>query len=766
MATKSFLTQEELHQAARRFEPISTHQEGVGVTHYPQLGKEFSVWLGAVLLEKFTSMDSWVDAGAIALGSWARDELCPLSDIDVLFCGNEKAALEIVRIFQEQGLKLRYRLPEDIEDWTKGVLPFDVLALLHARAFDWQSGEKLSEQQAKIRARGSKYLKDLVTSMHKERAQRLLRYDSVSNFLQPNLKYGPGGLRDLQQGQAVCEIFPDKFPDAHHAQQVLDYYRSFFLSVRQKLHLIGGGEVLTANEQLDLTHHFGFEDIRDFMREIQIGLSRISFYTDWIFARALSSRSQIMQVESAVIKTPQDVFKALAGDPSRLMQARVRSVVETVFAKAKRKSLGKLLNHFFSVSESENFLIALFRSRSLEQCVPELERVKGWVQHDHYHRFTVDAHLMQAVREVKRVFDKPKTLGRMADLVKELDDKDWKILLWTALYHDLGKGREGDHSSQGAELVKEDFTQMGLSLRMTLEVTWLVQNHLILSTAAFRKNPNSTSTWKDLLDRGVKGKRLLRLAVFTAVDIRATNPEAWTDWKEKLLRQLVAQLRSPQGTQFMQFLERAEAKKLEVSREFVSVLDPFVLESLPTRVLIKDYEDLKSLGGDLVDLVVRNQSGEIWIRFHRRQDKKGLFLGFVQKLYSCGCVIRQSSVRTMDLYGVYDWFQVKTSKSPAQLRKLLSILPEQKELNIPSVHFEKIEMVSQDENEVIYSFRGKDQKGLLLAAAYSLHSQGLFIRWAKVHTWGQQIEDIFAVSCPDDPQLVLNKIKLSLVPKP
>ena len=101
---------------------------------------------------------------------------------------------------------------------------------------------------------------------------------------------------------------------------------------------------------------------------------------------------------------------------------------------------------------------------------------------------------------------------------------------------------------KGAELVKQDFTEMGLPVRQTLEVSWIVENHLLLSLAAFRLNPQSSSTWKRLHRKGVKGKRLLRLALFTAIDIIATNPDAWTDWKERLLYDWVAAMKSKQAT--------------------------------------------------------------------------------------------------------------------------------------------------------------------------------------------------------------------------
>lgn len=770
MATRSFLNHDELSEAVERFRPIEeAPQEGVGQINFSQLGREFSLWLGEVLERRLSVLPHWQQAMPVAIGSWARDELCPKSDIDLIFCGPEEDVLALVNEIHEQGLKLRYRVPEDMEDWTQGVGPFDVLAILHARAFDWDTGERLSQQQLLIRERGATFHKLLIQAMVEERKKRNQRYDSISNFLEPNIKYGPGGLRDLQQALYVYELFQEKFVDAHHAIQVLEHYKNFFLSVRQKLHLMGASEVLTATEQLELAQWFGFSDVKAFMREIQIGLSRVSFYAEWVVERARASRPRIKQVESRAIETPSEAFRALKDDSSVLMQGRVRSRVDDLFHRTRmvsRRSLGRHLNQSLSFENSESFFVALFRSRLLEHVVPDLARVKGLVQHDHYHRFTVDAHLLQVLRELKRVHDRPKILGRLGKVAQQLDKSDWKILAWTSIYHDLAKGRGGDHSNKGVELVKRDFVAMSLSLRMTLEVAWLVQHHLSLSIAAFRMNPQAPSTWQSLHEKGVSGKRLLRLAVFTAVDIRATNPEAWTDWKERLLSDLVDSLKSRSATRFMKFLRAADSARLRISRAFVAELDPAIVEAIPGKHLLEDYRALKKSKKDLPAFIIKNRKGETWVRFHRREDRAGLFLYYVQLLYAVGCQIQQSSVRTLPDYGVYDWFQVKTTKSATQMKKLLDLVADTPAKVPAEVYFEKISLVSRDDQSCILSFRGPDQRGLLMAAAKALFELGLEIRWARVHTWGRQIDDVFSVVCEGDIEPSLDQLRTALQRSP
>ncbi len=102
----------------------------------------FSGWLGARLEEIFKSSPEWQECHPIILGSWARGELSPKSDIDVLFCGDEEKVKKFVDQVQEHGLKLRYRMPYNPEDWTENVEAFDILALLKARPWTPEGAKK------------------------------------------------------------------------------------------------------------------------------------------------------------------------------------------------------------------------------------------------------------------------------------------------------------------------------------------------------------------------------------------------------------------------------------------------------------------------------------------------------------------------------------------------------------------------------------------------------------------------------------------------
>jgi [protein-PII] uridylyltransferase len=762
MATKPFLKDDDLLAASEKLSAPSHAPTGDETRKLP--GPEFSRELQSRLLARLSSHPSWSKSGPIALGSWSRDELSPKSDIDLLFTGDEGEVLKLVTDFAKHGLKLRYRMPENLSDWTIGVEPFDLLALIGARTLGPSSMSaaastpalELVEQQARAFAKRREILKAMV----QERRTRTDRYDSITNYLEPNLKYGSGGLRDLEQALSLKVLFPEKFtgPDDEHAFEVLSYYKRFFLLVRQKLHLAeGAGDLLTAPEQAPIAKWLGYKSPRDFMKEIQRGVSRVSFYADWAFEVATASRNRLAEVESQKLSSPADLFKALRKDSSVLMQNRVRNHADRVFAsrglrkelgtkKALDRLIGRELTSFIDPSKPEAPLIALFRSRLIDHCVPEFRKIVGHVQHDQYHRFSVDAHILQALRELGRLRKKPKLAGK---LERKLSKQEWEILAFTCLYHDIAKGREGDHSVEGIAIAEHDLKAFGKTAAFIKEVAWIVEEHLILSSAAFKENPASPTTWARLSGKRVEKRRIPLLSTFTIVDIRATNPEAWTPWKERLLNEVVSNLENPSSSSAIQLAK--------LKPDWVERLDSFLVSMVPAVKISQDLEEtLAHREVDSAPKILKTKGGQTWIRFHSAEDKPGLFANYVGALSAAGLSVRHASIHTFKETGVYDWFEVKTEKSVPAIAKLLTLALAKRETATATatsnvkrpVHFDSISLVSQTSDEWIISFRGKDQPGALLQAATALAKAGGEIQWARVHTWGRQIDDVFGIKPP------------------
>ncbi len=743
MATKHFLTEIQLEEAGQILRPPAKLPDGSESINLRFHSGGLSDYLGKRVSGIFSAFSQWEKAGPIVLGSWARGDLCPKSDIDMLFCGDEEVTKKIVDDLAHQGIKIRYRMPEDPNDWTVGVLPFDILALFDAKGLTADAEEKLVLQRRKIHQDLKVHRGNILKEIKKEREARSIRYDSIANFLEPNIKYGAGGLRDLQQGRIILQLFPEKFKSNGRAELVLNYYHDFFLTIRQKLHLLGGQDILLAHFQEEISKWFGYKNKTDFMGQVELGLSRVSFYSDWMIALASGKRPE------REFETSDEALKVLAKQSDVLMQFEVRQKLDDL-----QKLSASGYKKYFQIKMGEEFFDSLFRSRIIDRIIPNLYPVFGLVQHDQYHRYSVDAHTLQCLRNVCRIYKNKKYLLGMKEIFSSLRKEDWEILLWSCIYHDIGKGSGKPHEIYGAEVTESDFKKFGLGKNLSEEVSWIVRNHLVLSQFAFRQNLRSPLVWQKLSDKGVGGQRLLRLAAFTALDIYSTNSEAWNPWKATLINDVVKVMEGKQTKVYLDFLKRAKKKKVNLLPEFLTGIDPMVVEGIGPEKLLADYQNILKTKTDLEPLVIK--ANRIWVRFHRKADRPGIFFELVEKLFNSGFNIHHAFVQTFVGLGVYDWFEVKTSMEAGRIKKILD--QEIPSKTLPKVKFSNIEIVSSDEKETVVSFRGLDQSGVLVNAAKALTDAGLTINWARVLTWGRQFDDVFGVT---DPQKRSNEELLS-----
>ncbi len=728
MARNSFLSADQKKQALE----ILASPEKIPTGDPEQLDifshQRVSEFIGDRALELFKAQPEYKDLEIILLGSWGRGELTSNSDLDVLILGSEAQVLKFKSSLELQGLKLRYRVPEDSEDWSKGVDIPDILSLWKAKALR-NSGQKILKAQQEKFFKDKIWKKKILKFVTEEKKVRKERFDSIINFLEPNLKFGPGGLRDLYQAQIILDLFPEKFPDSDYEVSLLNYYLGFFLSLRHRLALTDFSDQVVSSEQIELAKWMGFKDNKSFMRELLRGFSRIDFYTQWSFEKAKASGLRIKSVEKVKLKKISEILMALKKDQSFLLQHRIRREMDQIFKgiESSARSRGKALVQILSKSYPEKAMIAVFQSRLIDKLLPQMQRLFGYVQHDQYHRFTADAHILQVLRQVR-------ARG------KKLRPKDYQTLMWSALYHDLAKGMGGDHSETGEAWVQSDLKSFGFPQKFIQEVSWVVKNHLILSEAAFRKNAKDPATWKYLFDQGLTSDRLRILKEFTIVDICGTNPEAWNKWKARLLDELCLTLEKGGTHNLIQ--AQARLSKL-LKPQQIDSLDSSLLEQIPAAILIKDFQNLQKKKFSEFEILHVKQ-GRLWIRFYQAEDKKGVLLSVTQRLFALGISIQNAVIQTIPGVGVYDWFQVQSSKG----RKTLEfVLAQNKSVHadIPKVRFSEVEVVSRSPKEWVISFKGQDQRGMLLRACQALTEANFEISSARVHTWGRQVDDLFHI---------------------
>lgn len=757
MATRNFLNTQDIEEARKRLL--------ARVDEFPSTAaivrRDFSLWLQSRLLTRLNEFGPFLELGPVVLGSWARDELCPKSDVDLLFLGETERVAKFIEAAFKGGMKLRARTPEDYDDWTVGVEPFDVMAIETARALNPRDHDRVMKQKTRAAA----FKTSIFQAVKKERLERRARQDSVSNYLEPNLKFGAGGLRDIEQALSIARLYPKPFETQdHHAFEVLSEVKEELLFLRCWLHILNSNDILTAQDQLEISQSAQFKSPGELMKHVQSQLERASFYADWAVAFSRSTERVRANAKTGSKSLGRGV-RRLRQSPDLLMQYELRRRSPEMGKPLSQRARGKLLVQALQGECRDDYLVALYRTRLVEVLIPDFAKLRGLVQHDHYHRFTADAHLIQTVREVERARLASKRLyGKVGVLAKELQAADWWILKLTALFHDLGKGRKTDHSEVGAKLVEEYFANWKWSELIKKDVQWLVENHLLLSSAAFRQNPQEPATWRRLFEQGVLGKRLTLLALFTAIDIRATNPDAWTDWKSELLLGLVMNMRSPEAKTLQGHLEFAEKSNAQKVEDLLLQLDPLLLAAISPRRLVVDLEKVLKARSDLTPAVFKSSEGHIWIRFHRRKDEPGILLNYVRTLFGLGLSIQVSFIHTIEGVGVYDWFLVVTKRSVKQVQKWLAHAVKQvSPPQVAKVKFKSLSLIAADGREWIFSLRGRDQHGLLVTAVSAFNDLGLSLRWARAHTWGQQVEDTFSVQPFGEVDTVLSELKSRLV---
>jgi [protein-PII] uridylyltransferase len=726
-----------------------------------------------VLIQKIEqglfSIPGWQKAHPIALGSWARGELSPKSDLDMLFIGDEEKISEVVRKFQEKGYRLRARTPVDLKDWTKGVQSKDIISILIFKAFTEQGRLEAEVQKQQI-VQSPRLCRKVFFDVLKERLARNQRYDSLNNFLEPNVKQGPGGLRDIDQSlqvMALLDPLKEIAKSNHHVHVVLEQSKRFLLQIREQLHLAGFQDQLVATEQTEMGLRLGFKSHKDFMKKVSQTFSRAHFYSDWIFGYLRASQRQKNQVSKFKAQTPQGLMLILKKDSSILAQQWVRSKMDLVHKRPlTERARGRLLRKAILYRTSDEITKAVFQSQWIRKLCPRIKPLIGYVQHDQYHRLAAEAHLMQAVREVKRVWKSAKNLGRLHWIHSELNLRDWEILSWAALYHDLAKGVEGSsHSDLGEIWVKKDLLAFGIKPEILNEVAFLVKNHLQLSIAAFRKNPQDPKTWTEFFELGFNSKRILLLAAFTVIDIRATNPDAWTDWKSNLLSDCVKALRNPEKKEFYVLTQSLLSR---FSKKLGEKIDPGLVHYFSKLTIERDLLLVKELSRDnnerIQIRILRDRKDKIWLRFQTQNDEIGLVAKFVRSLFMAGVSVQQALIQTLPEVGVYDLFQISNMKSTVQLlRRVEAGLAVGLVKEPPQVKFKKIELISESGDEVILSFQGVDQRGLLWAVAGKLQGLGVSILSARVHTWGRQVEDLIHVKPDPNLKQIIKSLQLQWV---
>jgi [protein-PII] uridylyltransferase len=419
----------------------------------------------------------------------------------------------------------------------------------------------------------------------KEQIQRHHRYDDTAYKLEPNVKGSPGGLRDIQVVAWVAkryfdvetfeELVPHRFLTSGQVRRLNDG-QEFLWRVRFGLHVLTGRreDRLLFDHQINLAEMLGYEDasytlaveqlMQRYYRTV-MDLSRLNEMLLQLFEEAIlmdpAARSEPLNerfsVKNGFLQTADD--EVFANDPSALLEVflllqqnpEIRGVSALTVGLIKRnlhlideEFRQNPRNHrlFLSILSAPEGVSHELRRMNLYGVlglyIPAFGRIVGRMQYDLFHVYTVDEHSLFVVSNLRR-FALPRfdhEFPYCSRIMQSFEKPE--IAYLSGLFHDIAKGRGGDHSELGAVDAEAFCLEHGLSKYQARTVAWLVRHHLILSTTAQKKDIGDPHVINDFASLVRDPLHLDYLYVLTVADVRATNPKLWNSWKATLFRDL------------------------------------------------------------------------------------------------------------------------------------------------------------------------------------------------------------------------------------
>lgn len=523
------------------------------------------------------------DIALVALGGYGRQELFPFSDIDLMILYREGAEERLNDIAEaifyplwDAGLEVGHgvRTPTIAIDDAHNDFFFQV-AMLDARLLigDGKLLDELLHTYTEIFINGQR--KPFFENMVSHCKLRHERFGNHSYLLEPHIKESRGGFRDSQamiwSAQVVFGINDIDGMETSgllstKERQKLEEAINTLIRIRNRLHYISGrkNDQLFFEHQEEMAEAFNYKDTKSmlgvelFMHDVHQHLQTVAIATDLFFEhvqdvvglklysatdtvleKGIELRQGRIQITKPTLIDKRvhllmHVFSqsARTGHPIHHKTKQLISTKLELIEKSGRKSK-RISQAFQDTLQAKNSLAVLtdmLETGVLSAFIPEFEHLESLAQHDIYHVYTVDRHLLQTVAELNLL-----TLEEN-DIFATIEQP--KILFLAGLLHDIGKGTQQDHSSYGAKLIHTIGSRIKLDKQAIDTLAFLVENHLYLASVALRRDIEDEHLILECAKIIQTKERLAMLFLLTTADARATGPTVWTEWKTALLQDL------------------------------------------------------------------------------------------------------------------------------------------------------------------------------------------------------------------------------------
>lgn len=528
------------------------------------------------------------DVALAAVGGYGRGQLFPSSDVDllILLSGPADASLarkieHLIGTLWDIGLEVGHSVRTVDECLELAAADITVqTTLLEAR---------LLAGKRELFSRFVKRVADALDPAHflqaklLEQQQRHMRYAETN--LEPNIKESAGGLRDLQTvlwiaraagiGKSWSELARRGVITGAEVREI-HQNEQFLQSLRIRLHYLAGRreDRLLFDFQTELAREFGLHDrphrlaseqlMQRYYRSAQAVSQLATFVLQNLDARItpprdkdyhpinerFGARDELLSArdERVFEREPSAILESflllqqhpeLKGVNASTLRAlwRARRLINPAFRKDPRNRQ-QFLQLLRSPTRVERALRRMSQYGVLGRYLPSFGRIVGQMQHDLYHVYTVDEHILRVVRNVRR-FSIPELAHEFPLCSRLMSNFERpEVLYLAALFHDIAKGRGGDHSALGSADARPFCRDHGLAREDVDLVAWLVENHLVMSTTAQKQDIADPVVVQAFARRVADERHLAALYLLTVADIRGTSPRVWNAWKAKLLENL------------------------------------------------------------------------------------------------------------------------------------------------------------------------------------------------------------------------------------
>ncbi len=774
--------------------------------------ERYTAGIDRLVRDIFLSVDPGADVALMATGGYGRGEMAPFSDVDVMFFAKDrrdtKATEKVLYGLWDTGLDIShsFRTPREcVEEAIKDVKTRT--SLLEAR-FVAGNGSLFEMYKKEVYPEvAQRKQKEFVRDKLREMEKRHLDSGDSVYLLEPHIKEGEGGLRDIHTAYWLSKValraggiedFSDILGNGEYRRFLSAY--DFLLRARFALHLESGrkNDILSFEYHKAVARRLGFGDSRKFRgsermlryyylksrlvkelaRKVVVKCSKtyVSVFRDLI-VRKLTEDFSISG--GRIIVTKKDLFGTR---PEKIIEAMyLFSNTGKRFSEATKEMIGANLLRVGRKTRSSpaavQHFLEIFRGRRvyetlremndsgvLGRFIPEFGALRSLVVHEPYHMYTVDEHTLMAIRHLEALrTTKYRSLEDLHTIFNSMERAD--TLFMALLFHDIGKAAGRRHEEEGYKRLKDILARFNFDVRKRQRIEFLVKNHILMSTIALRRETADPEVIAGFADAVLDAENLKAIYLITYADMSAVNPEFWTVWKAYLLRELFSNtlkylsgIREDRAGYIRSLKGLLPDSGNEVLVDFIGQMPERYRLSTTREKVIEDFRLAEMAQADGFAMRIDSGSDGIVELSISAPDRPGLFSSIVGFLSSRGLNIVGGRIFTggngvvIDRISVSNWKEIWWEGLALDLGKgLKEILVEGKPLVV--VRRERragspydifIELDNESSEEFsLVEIFSPDRLGLLYDISDVMYRNGMNIVSARINTEAGLARDIF-----------------------